>query len=224
MGRGGVAVAGVAVGLLWGSVAYSAGQTAGSVLIRDFRSDRPGDPPAGFTFPKTGGGRPGRWIVVAADGALGGGNVLAQTDADGTGSRYSMAILDEPSSRDIRLTVQCAPISGQVDRACGIVFRFLDADNYFVARANALEGNIRLYRVRRGQREQLASWYGTVSSGQWHEIGADAVGDRIAITWDGRKVIDARASNFPGAGKAGVWTKADSVIWFREIRVQPLGP
>lgn len=224
MGRRGVTVAGVAVGLIWGSLAFSAGETAGSVLVRDFRSDRPGNPPAGFTFPRTGGGRPGRWVVVPADEALGGGNVLAQTDADGTGSRYPMAILDKPVSRDIRLTAECAPISGQLDQACGIVFRYVDADNYFVAHANALEGNIRLYRVTGGRREQIATWYGTVASGQWHELGADAVGDRIGIFWDGRKVIDARVTTSPGAGKAGVWTKGDSVAWFREIRVQPLGP
>ncbi len=221
MGRR-VAISVVAVGLLWASVAFSAGETADSVLVRDFRSDKPGLPPAGFTFSRTGGGRPGHWVVVPAGGAMGGGNVLAQTDADGTDSRYPMAILNKPLLRDIRLTVRCAPISGQVDRACGIVFRYLDADNYYVARANALEDNIRLYRVRGGRREQIANWNGTVASGRWHELGADAVGDRIGISWDGRKVIDARDTTFPAAGKAGVWTKADSVTWFREIRVLPL--
>jgi hypothetical protein len=224
MERRGVVVAAIAVGLLWGSASYSSGEVAGSVLVRDFRSDKLGSPPVGFTFSRTGGGRPGHWVIVLADAAMGGGNVLAQADADGTDYRYPIAILDKPSLRDIRLTVRCALVSGQVDRACGIVFRYLDANNYYVARANALEENIRLYRVKDGRREQLANWNGNVASGRWHELGADAVGERIGISWDGRKVINVRDTTFPGAGKAGVWIKADSLTWFREIRIQPLGP
>jgi hypothetical protein len=162
-------------------------------------------------------------VVVRADGGMGGGYVLAQTDADDTDFRFPMAILNEPSLKDVRLTVQCAAIAGKVDRACGIVFRYRDADNYYVARANALEDNLRLYRVKRGRREQLANWNGTVAPGRWYELRGDVVGDHIEIFWDGRKIIDARDTTFPGPGKVGIWTKADSVTYFREIRALPLG-
>jgi hypothetical protein len=223
MNNGIVAITAVTCCMLWGAVAFPVGGGVESAaLVRDFRSDKQGGPPAGFTFSVTGGDRPGRWVVVRADGAMGGGNVLAQTDADDTDFRFPMAILNEPSLKDVRLTVQCAAIAGKVDRACGIVFRYRDADNYYVARANALEDNIRLYRVKGGRREQIANWNGSVAPGRWYELRGDVVGNHIEVFWDGRKIIDARDTTFPGPGKVGIWTKADSVTYFKEIRVLPL--
>jgi hypothetical protein len=219
------AVTAVTSSMLWGGVALSVGGGLESaVLVRDFGSDIQGGTPVGFTFSVTGGARPGRWVVVRADGAMGGGNVLAQTDADDTDFRFPMAILNEPTLKDVRLAVQCAAIAGKVDQACGIVFRYRDADNYYVARANALENNIRLYRVKLGRREQVANWNGTVAPGRWYELRGDVVGDHIEIFWDGRKIIDARDTTFLGPGKVGIWTKADSVTYFKGIRVLPLGP
>lgn len=210
--------------MLWGGVALPiGGGVESAVLVRDFGSDRQGNPPAGFTFPRTGAGHLGRWVIIPVGDSLGGGNVLTQMDADNTDFRFPMAILNVPSLKNVRLTVQCAAIAGKVDRACGIVFRYRDADNYYVARANTLEDNIRLYRVRGGRREQLANWNGTVAPGRWHELRADAVGDHIEIFWEGRKIIDARDTTLPGPGKVGIWTKADSVTYFKEIRVLPLG-
>jgi len=62
---------------------------------------------------------------------------------------------DAPALRDVRVEVRCKPVRGTVDRACGVVFRFQDAEHYYVARANALEDNVNLYRVVNGRREQL---------------------------------------------------------------------
>ncbi len=119
--------------------------------------------------------------------------------------------------------VRCAAIAGSVDRACGIVFRYRNADNYYVARANALENNIRLYRVVGGRREQIANWDGNVAPGRWHELRGDAIEEHIESFWNGMKIIDAHDRTFAGHGQVGIWTKADSVSWFREIRVLPLG-
>ena len=116
------------------------------------------------------------------------------------------------------------PVSGRVDRACGIVFRYRDENNYYVARANALEDNVRLYRVKDGRREQFGTWDGKVSAGTWYELRADARGDWLEIYWDGKKVIETRDETFPDAGKIGVWTKADSVTYFKTLKEEPLGP
>lgn len=190
----------------------------------DFSADPPGSPPAGFVFAKTGNGRPGRWVVISSAESGATGKVLAQLDEDGTDYRFPIAVAQEIAARDLRLSVLCAPVSGRGDRACGIVFRYRDEDNYYVARANALEDNIRLYRVKDGRREQFGTWDGKVSAGKWHELRADARGDRFEIFWDGKKVIDAQDKTFPDAGKIGVWTKADSVTYFKALKVEPLGP
>src|SRR6185436_1649708 len=99
-----------------------------------FESDEPGREPAGFTFAVSRRGMPGRW-VVQQDGA---GRVLAQLDADKTGSRFAMAVAKDASFRDVGLSVRAKPVAGTVDQAAGLVWRWQDADNYYLARANAL--------------------------------------------------------------------------------------
>lgn len=186
----------------------------------DFDSEKPGDPPQGFSFGRTGKGPPGTWVVQAVDGAPSGKNVLVQTDADRTDYRFPVAYTG-PELKDLRLAVKCKPVSGKVDQGCGLVFRLKDADNYYVTRANALEDNVRLYHVVKGDRRQFAGWNGKVASGKWHELAVEAQGDHFQVFFDGQKVIDAHDKTFTEAGKFGVWTKADSVIQFDDLTATP---
>lgn len=188
----------------------------------DFDSDRTDAAPTGFSFGRTGGGSPGRWVVRAEADAPSRPNVLAQLDADDTDVRFPVAVADATSLRDLRLSVRCKPVSGRVDQACGLVFRYRDENNYFITRANPLENNIRLYAVKDGKRRQLASWSGTVTGAAWHEYVVEALGDHIQVSWDGAKVLDHRDSTFMEPGRVGVWTKADSVTYFDDLRVEPL--
>jgi hypothetical protein len=204
--------------------ASQAGPVNTAARTWDFSADQPGSPPAGFVFGRTGKGHPGRWVVISSAATGAKEKVLAQLDADGTDYRFPMAVAQGFAARDLRLSVLCAPISGTVDRACGVVFRYHDDNNYYVARANASEDNIRLYHVKNGRREQFGTWDGKVSTGIWHELRADVRGDRFEIYWDGRKVIEARDKTFSDAGKVGVWTKADSVTYFKTLKVETLGP
>ena len=187
----------------------------------DFESDGAGQQPKGFEFGRTGEGRPGIWTVVVQEDAPSGKKVLAQTDADATDFRFPVAFTG-PAMKDLRLSVRCKPVSGSVDQGCGLVFRLKDANNYYVARANALEDNVRLYRVVKGSRRQFGGWNGKVATAVWHELSVEAKGDRIAVSFDGKKVIDERDSTFAEAGKFGVWTKADSVIYFDDLTATPL--
>jgi hypothetical protein len=153
--------------------------------------------------------------------APGGKNVLVQADDDSTRDRYPVAVADGPLLRDLRVSVWCKPVAGKVDQACGLVFRYRDADNYYVTRANALEDNVRLYYVRDGKREQRASWSGEVPADRWSELRVEARGDHLIVHWNGEKVIDARDATFTEAGKVGLWTKADSVTAFDDLTVAP---
>jgi hypothetical protein len=194
----------------------------GAPQVWSFETDKAGGAPAGFSFGRTGSGASGRWIVQADPGAPSGANVLAQLSADGTDSRFPVAVADTPVLRDARVSVRCKPISGVVDQACGLVFRYRDENNYYITRANALEDNVRLYTVKNGHRSQFDGWTGPVTGKAWHELRVDARGDHIEVFWDGKKIIDGRDSTFPEAGKVGVWTKADSVTYFDDLSATPL--
>lgn len=134
-----------------------------------------------------------------------------------------MAVANEPILRDLRLSVRCKPVSGQVDQAAGLVYRYQDENNYYVTRTNALEDNVRLYKVVNGRRQQFAGWNGRVATGVWHELRAEAKSDHFEVYWDGQKIIDAHDKTFLEAGKVGVWTKADSVTEFDDLKVEPIG-
>ena len=186
-----------------------------------FDSDKADGPPAGFMFGRTGSGPEGRWLVRADKGAPSGGNVLAQIDTDDTDYRFPVAVVKETSFRNLSLLVRCKAVSGKVDQACGLVFRYKDRDNYYLTRSNALENNVRLYYVKDGKRKQFAGWNGTVTHGAWHELRVEADGDHFQVHWDGKKVIDAHDATFAEAGMVGVWTKADSVTYFDGLTVTP---
>jgi hypothetical protein len=186
----------------------------------DFEHDDVGEAPHGFEFGRTGEGRQGKWIVRPEEGAPSGKKALVQTDADDTDNRFCLAYAG-PAMKDLRLSVRCKPISGKVDQGCGLVWRLKDADNYYVARANALEDNVRLYYVVKGRRHQFGDWKGKVASGAWHELTVENAGDHFQVFFDGKKVIDKRDLTFRDSGKFGVWTKADSVIAFDDLTAQP---
>jgi hypothetical protein len=188
----------------------------------DFQGDKVDEAPAGFSFGKTGQGRPGKWVVRTDPSAPAGDHVLAQIDTDDTDYRFPVAVADAPVLKDLRLDVRCKQVSGKTDQACGLVFRYQDEDNYYVTRANALEDNVRLYHVVKGRRRQFAGWDGKVARQTWHALAVEARGDRFQVFFDGKPVIDAKDDTFKDAGKVGVWTKADSVTYFDALSVKPL--
>ena len=149
-------------------------------------------------------------------------NVLAQLDPDRTDARFLTAVAVEPSVRDARVSVRCKPISGKVDQSCGLVARFQDAKNYYVARANALEKDVNLYVVKDGKRTLLGGAKSATVTLAWHELRVDAKGDHLEVWWDGTKVYEVDDKAFPGAGRFGLWTKADSVTQFDDLSITAL--
>ena len=160
--------------------------------------------------------------MQAEAGAKSAPHVLAQLDADATSFRFPVAVTPAPQPADVRVSVSCKMISGRVDQACGLVLRYRDENNYLVTRANALEHNVRLYTVKDGKREQLASHDGNVTPSVWHDYRFEARADELRVWWDGALVLEHRDKTFLGAGAAGVWTKADSVTCFDDLVVEPL--
>ena len=194
-------------------------QSAGKGFVYNFDGDVVGNLPAKFHEALTGQGAKAQWVVKADASAPSQPNVLAQTSTDKTDYRFPLAIADDGSFQDLEMNVKFKAVSGEVDRAAGMAFRLRDANNYYIVRANALEGNYRLYHVVKGRRVQFAGANVKVASGEWHELRVECVGNHIICYYDNEKKIDATDETFKEAGKVGLWTKADSVTYFDDLRV-----
>jgi 3-keto-disaccharide hydrolase len=194
-------------------------QSAGKEFVYNFDNDAVGKLAAKFHAALTGQGAKAEWVVQADSSAPSQPNVIAQLTKDKTDYRFPLAIADEGSFQDLALSVKFKAISGDVDRAAGLVFRLKDANNYYIVRANALEDNYRLYFVVNGRRVQLAGANFKVASGEWHELRVECVGNHIICYYDNEKKIDAKDDTFKDAGKVGLWTKADSVTYFDDLTV-----
>jgi hypothetical protein len=177
-----------------------------------------GAPPAGFQFARTGQGDLGRWIVISDETSFA-GRAIEQSSTDRTDYRFPLAILDSVAAKSVDVSLKFKPVAGQVDRAGGIAVRVLDADNYYVVRANALEDNVRFYRVVKGRRHQIDGVNTKVGSGEWHSLGLKARGDRFTIEFDGKTLFTTSDTTFAGPGKVALWTKADSVTRFDQIAI-----
>ncbi len=106
------------------------------------------------------------------------------------------------------------------DQAGGVVWRAKDADNYYIARANALEGNVRIYHFVKGKRTQFKGVTEKVASGQWHTLRVNFSGNRFTVLFNGKELFTAEDETFKEAGKVGLWTKADSVTLFDDFNSQ----
>jgi hypothetical protein len=194
-------------------------QTAGKGFVYNFDSDATDRMAARFHGALTGQGGKSEWVVKADSSAPSQPNVLAQVSNDKTDYRFPLAIADEGSFQDLDLSVKFKAVSGEVDRAAGLVFRLKDANNYYIVRANALESNYRLYHVVAGKRVQFAGANFKVASGEWHELRVECIGNKMTCYYDGDKKIESTDDTFKEAGKVGLWTKADSVTYFDDFRV-----
>ncbi len=168
----------------------------------------------GFTSALTGGGGAVRWAIQEDPSAPSGAKVLTQLSTDKTNQRYPLCICNSFSARDVEVWTQFKPISGEVDQAGGVVARYTDRNNYYVVRANALEDNVRLYRVVNGVRTQFAGADVKVAPRQWHTLKLIVRGSHFQVIFNDKTLFEADDKTFDAAGKVGLWTKADSVSEF----------
>jgi hypothetical protein len=194
-------------------------QASGQQLDYTFDSDPIGQLPAKFHSARRGQGSESKWSVLADPTAPSKPNVVAQTSTDKTDYRFPLLIADDGSFRDLDLSVKFKAVLGSVDQAAGLVFRLKDPNNYYIVRANALEDNYRLYHVVNGSRRQFDGANFKVTPGVWHELRVEAVGNKITCYYDGVKKIEATDDTFKEPGKVGLWTKADSVTYFDDLKV-----
>lgn len=200
------------------TLGVSASPTSSSEVLTNSLA-LPGQPdgavPDGCHPALTGGGGPAKWEVSHVDGQP----VIVDISREPVDDRFPVCIVNDVTATDIELSVAFELLEGTIDQAAGLIFRVQDKDNYYVARANALEGNVNLYHVVHGIRWQFAGADAQVTRGTVQRLGVRVVGDLITVFLGGKPLFEARDRTFVGPGKIGVWTKADSLTAFSGLHV-----
>jgi hypothetical protein len=187
-----------------------------------------GTVPRGWTVAMTHAGAPPRWEIRRDDSAPDPPFVFAQVSQDETAGRFPLAIWDRTVLRDGEVSVAFKAVSGKIDQAAGIVWRYQGPDNYYIVRANALENNVVLYKVEKGVRLSIAPKglpsraYGvkhTVSTGRWNVLRVVFKDTLFTVFFNGERLFDVEDPTFRQAGRTGLWTKADSQTYFNEFTI-----
>jgi hypothetical protein len=169
----------------------------------------------------TGVGRPPSWQPVADPDAPDGW-ALAETAGDPADLRFPLCISGQSVTRDFDATLRFKPISGTRAQVAGLMFRAQSASDYYVVRANALDNSVRLYRMDKGKRSQLASKEAPIEAGKWHSLRVIAANERFEVALDGKTLFDVTDRSLPQSGPLGVWSQADSVTRYGSLLVSPV--
>lgn len=182
-----------------------------------FEEAKVGEMPVGWSSHYTGKGGIGKWEIKEDNGS----KVLAQVSQENGGYHFDVVVMDESAYQDLEIEVDFKGVKGEEDQGGGPVWRYKDADNYYIARANPLEDNYRVYKVVDGNRKQLASADFDIPTGEWHNLKIKMIANHIECFYDGEKFLDVKDDTFKETGKVGLWIKADAVTWFDDLVVKP---
>ncbi|TMH70262.1 MAG: hypothetical protein E6H52_21365 [Betaproteobacteria bacterium] len=194
------------------AAALIAATTAAHAESENFDSTKLGALPADWICGVTGRGSP-KWAVEADSSAPSKPNVLKQS---GSGT-FPWCVKKTVSIVDGFAEVKFKPLEGREDQAGGLVWRWKDGDNYYIARANALENNVSLYHTEKGRRNTLKYVDAPVPTNQWHTLRVEFAGKAIKVLLDGKQYIELDDGHISGPGAVGVWTKADSITAFDDF-------
>ena len=194
----------------------SSAEPARPAYVLSLDEAKVGELPKGWVAAKTGEGPGSVWKVLAdKDGK----KVLAQTSDQGPNRHFSLCVAENTSFTDIDLTVAFKAMAGKLDQGGGPVWRYQDANNYYIARMNPLEDNYRVYKVVTGKRTQLGSVDIKIPAKEWHTLRVVHKADHIRCYLDAKLYLDVKDHTFK-EGKIGLWTKADAQTYFANMRVK----
>ena len=197
---------------IFATIALATGSVYAANGQEDFDHVNVGQLPTGWKSGVTGSGSP-HWAVVGDENAFSRPNVLTQS---GQGD-FPWCVKTNESLENGFVEVRFKSISGKEDQAGGIIWRWKDGDNYYIARGNALENNVSLYHTENGKRKTIKYVDAPVSLNNWHLLRAEFSGKHIRVFLDGKAYIDVEDDHISGPGAVGVWTKADSVTSFDDF-------
>lgn len=193
------------------------------IALWNFDKETVGKLPKGFSSQVTGKGNLGRWEITEDKTAPSQPYMLVQTSKENLGYHFNLSIIEETDYADLELEIKFKALTGEEDQGGGQIWRYKDPNNYYIARANPLENNFRVYKVVDGNRKQLASKDLKITAGEWHTIKIINVDDKIQCFYDERLYLEVSDNTFR-IGKIGLWTKADAVTAFDDIKVKKILP
>ncbi|MEA1875024.1 MAG: family 16 glycoside hydrolase [Bacteroidota bacterium] len=185
-----------------------------SDTLFNFENEVEGKLPKGFFSTATGKAKNIKWSIVNDNG-----NKVVEQQAINEGSCFNLLIFDKNGYKDFTATVKIKAISGEIDQGGGLIWRYIDKDNYYIARYNPLENNFRFYRVVNGRRKQLVSVNSNIKQGEWCTMTIEMKGNKIICSLNAEKIIEASDDTFQSAGFIGFWTKADAVTYFDDMKI-----
>lgn len=197
------------------------------LLISDtifaFNYNEVGDIPMGWSQYHTGKGKSVYWQVFDDAGRI----VMAQFSFENPNYHFNEAVYNGFIVKNVELAVELRGVKGQMDQGGGIIWRFIDADNYYVVRANPLENNVVLYKVENGERVELSllESYNTNSMDvedlgiAWNMLGVKVEDNLFTVYLNKKQIYQVSDTTFQNAGKIGLWTKADAITYFDDFQV-----
>src|SRR6478609_6664299 len=119
------------------------------------------------------------------------------------------------------MTVRFEGISGRIDQGAGILFNLKPNGDYLTIRANPLENNLVLWKFEKGKRSSVTWIRNTPTpTRQWHDLKVRITGTKVAGYLDGKLYLE-HVLPQPVSGRVGLWSKADSHVYFDDFTVTP---
>lgn len=201
----------------------SLGLIASSGRVINFDTATIGKLPPGWSAAATHAGAPPRWEILRDRTAPTQPYVLAQVSDDHADQRRTpLAIFNSVNLKDGDISVRMKPVAGHEDIGGGVVWRYQNENNYYMARANALDDTVSVFKVQNGHRTPLvAAVKHPVPRNSWCILKVSAKGDRFQVYMDHRRILQGQDRTFTGPGKVGLSTTGDSVTYFDDFRVNP---
>ena len=186
------------------------------VSVRTFDEDAVGVPPPGLTFPIARQQVAARWLVRAE----GPNRYLAHAADSAAAGGISLAILDTPHPAQARVSARLKLTDGE--QIGGLVWRYQDPENFYLASLDLRLQALALYRVARGNRILLDDEDELeLDAAAWHSVRVVQDEDDIQVSLGGIGVMRAR-DRMPGQiGRAGVWSGGGATAWFDDLRIEP---
>lgn len=136
---------------------------------------------------------------------------------------FPIAVMNEVADfRNGAITLRFKGVAGRIDQAAGILFNVQPNGDYLALRANPLEDNLVLWQYVKGRRSSIKWVRNTPTpTGQWHELKLTVVGNKVQGWLNGVLTLSHDLEK-PVSGRIGLWSKADSVVYFDDFRVEQI--
>jgi hypothetical protein len=175
-----------------------------------------GSDPDGCSPAVSGFGGPAVW-QVQLERLLLDGKALVEMTREAEPNRFALCIADQPIAKNAEVELSFVAHDGRLARVAGIVIRFADPQDYYVAEADALDGSVRLLRIVNGERREIAIRRVLLPVGVKHSLAIKAVEADFTVMIDGKDLFEAQDTGIAAPGRFGISSVADSYTSFGDL-------